>query len=112
MPLVFILSPQRKVDVEDVHVSVYWYVPITFKDNGSAAFKLVPMIAVGGWLPAAEKRDQNKVYAVSTGNNGFGALTIDRSIMLDFPHTIQLGCGGGAYDIVNRGSRWPACSNK
>ncbi|MFH1831531.1 MAG: hypothetical protein ABH827_01880 [bacterium] len=89
------LSAQRKVDLEDLHVSVYWHAPIKFKDNGSTAFKLIPMVSVGGWLPISEERNQDKLFSVPTGNDGFTAVTIDGSLMLDFPEMIQVGAGGG-----------------
>ncbi len=96
------LSPQDKTGLEDLHLSVYWHVPIDFKEKDSTVVTFVPYFAVGVWVPLAEEIDQNKPFSASLGNDGFTGFTVEGSLGFDFPKSIQINLGGGAVVYSSR----------
>jgi hypothetical protein len=99
------LTEQRKTDIEDIHVSVYWSLPIKKEENGEHILSIVPYFSVGGWLPIGQKKDQNKPFSLSVGNDGFAALTTEGAISFDFPEAFQLGFGVGGSFFTTRDLR-------
>jgi hypothetical protein len=99
------LTEQRKTDIEDIHVSVYWSLPIKKEENGEHILSIVPYFSVGGWLPIGQKKDQNKPFSLSVGNDGFAALTTEGAISFDFPKAFQLSFGVGGSFFTTRDLR-------
>jgi hypothetical protein len=82
--------------MEDTHVQLSWQIPFDLKEENETVATIAPWLAVGGWLPSGNKKDYDKAFDLSTGNNGHTGVTAECSINLDFPGTIQIGVGGGA----------------
>lgn len=100
----FDLRTYRKTEAEDVHAQVYWHFPIDFKDkSGDLAVTMIPYLAAGLWIPTSDNLDQNRAFAVPTGNDGFTCFTADVNMAFDFPilptkkypQTLQGAFGGG-----------------
>jgi hypothetical protein len=96
------LYEARATDFEDLHIEVYWNVPINFKEKGSDACTLIPHLSVGAWLPLGREKDYNKAFSVATGNDGFAGLTLEGSLNMDFPGMLQIGFGGGGAFFTTR----------
>jgi hypothetical protein len=89
------LYEQRKIDLEDLHVSLRWNVPFDIKEKGEHILTLAPYLSVGAWLPLAQTKDQNKAFSLSLGNDGFTGITAEGAFSFDFPEIIQISLGGG-----------------
>ncbi len=97
-------KPYQKTDMEDTHIQVYWHMPIEMLDRqDELAMLLVPMISCGAWLPTGKRKDQQKIFSVATGNDGFYGLTVDAAFGLEFPvvpkdegQNFGISLGGGA----------------
>ncbi len=94
-------APYNKSVTEDVHASVHCHMPIEFRDkNNDLAVTVAPYIEVGCWIPTRNDCDADKLFYVSTGNDGYYGLTVEGSVAFDFPllpksnQTFQ-GCFGG-----------------
>lgn len=96
--------PYQKTDAEDTHMQIYWHMPIEILDQqDELAMLLVPMIGCGAWIPTGKRKDQQKIFAVPTGNDGFYGITVDASFGLEFPvvpkstgESFGIAFGGGA----------------
>lgn len=89
------LVEQRRTEPEDMHVSVYWHIPIKIKGENDQTFHVVPHLSVGAWLPFGQEIDPNQPFTISTGNDGFTGGTVEASIAFDFPEALQVSFGGG-----------------
>ena len=95
----------HKTGAEDVHMQVYWHMPIDFKDSaGDLSVTMAPYLSLGLWLPTSKETNTDKAFAVPFGNNGFTCFTAEGSIAFDFPilpqravhpQTLQCAFGGG-----------------
>jgi hypothetical protein len=87
----------HKAEFEDSHVQCHWHAPFNLKDKeGDIAVTVVPYLAGGVWIPTGKKQSQDRVFDMSTGNNGFYGFTAEGSIAFNFPHSVQVSVGGGA----------------
>ncbi|MBM3886604.1 hypothetical protein FJ364_01625 [Candidatus Dependentiae bacterium] len=91
----FDASESNITDLEDLYGNVYWHVPIKIKEKGDHVFSLIPYLSVGASLPMGKDRNQNRLYPVINGNDGYTGLTAEGAIALDFPNMMQLSFGGG-----------------
>ena len=89
------LSEQRRIDLEDTHISLYWNMPFKIKEKGDLIMTLIPYVSIGAWLPLAQKKDQAKAFSLSLGNDGATGITAEGAFTFDFPDSIQIGLGGG-----------------
>ncbi|MFH1644264.1 MAG: hypothetical protein ABIA74_03750 [bacterium] len=88
-----------KTAMEDTHIEFSMNYPIKLEGKDSELeVTFIPILAVGVWAPSGSNFKQDYAFSLPTGNDGFLGLTVDGSLNLDFPGTIQLGFGlGGAY---------------
>jgi hypothetical protein len=97
------LAHYRETVMEDVHMQLHWHLPFDIYDKrGDISTIVIPMFAVGAWLPISSGRDQNKVFSVPATNDGFVGVTADFSLGFDFPvlpnkngESLQINLGGG-----------------
>jgi len=76
----------KKTGAEDTHIQLYWQAPITFRDkDDDVALRVVPLFSVGVWAPTGSDLDQDKLFFVSSGNDGFVGLSLEGSLAFDFP---------------------------
>ncbi len=76
----------KKTGAEDTHIQLYWQAPISFKDkDDDIALRVVPFFSVGVWAPTGSDLDQNKLFFVSSGNDGFVGISFEGSLAFDFP---------------------------
>jgi len=99
----------RKTTVEDMHVSLYWHHPFNCLDSDEdIAVHVIPYFSIGAWVPTGDEVDPNKIFSVSSGNDGFWGLTLDGSIGFDFPMVysknqhLQINFGAGATIFSQR----------
>jgi len=94
---------QKKTVFEDTYIELFWNLPWEIED---ASFNHVatvsPYLAVGVWIPSGKKKDQDQMFSVPSGADGFWGLSAVGSINLDFPGLIQLSFGGGATFYESR----------
>jgi len=91
----------RTTVLEDTLVQAYWQLPIKLKDkSGDTVVTMVPYLAVGAWLPTCQKRDTNRLFTMSGGNDSHYGLAADFALSFDFPEMVQASIGGGlvGYD--------------
>jgi hypothetical protein len=76
----------RNTTLEDTHIQLYWQAPISFRDkDNDVALRVVPLFSIGVWAPTGTDIDQNKLFFVSSGNDGFFGLSAEGSVAFDFP---------------------------
>lgn len=89
------LSRVNVTGLEDTHVRLYWNVPFECCKNNETIVTIAPHFGIGAWLPTGLEADPNRAFSLSTGNEGYAALTIESAINFDFIDMLQFSIGGG-----------------
>jgi len=80
------LSPFHKTCPEDLHLQLYWNVPVDCLDReGEVAMTFIPNLSAGIWFPTGKKSNVDQPFSVPTGNDGFYGITVEGSLGFDFP---------------------------
>ncbi len=89
--------------LEDMHMGFYFIYPIALQDKeGDHFLSVAPYLSLGFWLPTGKQRNQDEVFSLSTGNDGFFGVSCEGSINFDFPGMVQLAFGGGLAAWLSR----------
>ena len=93
------VSDYGKTCLEDTHIETYFNIPIKLKDkDGDHVMSFIPIFSIGVWAPTGEKKKEDYWFSLATGNDGYTGLTLQGSLNMDFPGTVQLAFGlGGAF---------------
>lgn len=91
------IDDYSKTSLEDTHIEATFNLPIKLKDeDGDHVMSFIPILSLGVWAPSGEKKKEDYWFSLPTGNDGFTGLTLQGSLNVDFPGTIQLAFGLGA----------------
>ena len=89
------LGKVSRVAFEDTHVDVHWGGSFALEDDaGDHIVSVIPYVAVGAWIPSGESKNEDILFRLPTGNDGFWGVTAEGILNFDFPHVLTLGCGG------------------
>ncbi len=102
------ISTYHKASMEDTHIQAYWHIPFDICDEKEedVIVTIAPYFNIGLWIPTGQNFNQNKVFSIPTGNDGWYGITAECSIALDFPlvpkkdQHIQGNVGGGVLGFV------------
>lgn len=90
------------IGLEDTHVNFHWNIPFDCKKKNETIVTIAPHVGVGAWLPTGLEADPNRAFSLSTGNDGFAALTVESAINFDFIDMLQFSIGGGGVFYGSR----------
>ncbi len=93
------IADYSKTAMEDTHIETYFNWPIKLKDeDGDHVMSFIPIFSIGVWAPTGDKKKEDYWFSLATGNDGYTGLTLQGSLNMDFPGTVQLAFGlGGAF---------------
>ncbi|MFH1644263.1 MAG: hypothetical protein ABIA74_03745 [bacterium] len=92
-----------KTCMEDTHVEAYFNYPIHLSDeDGDHVMSFIPIFSIGVWAPTGAKKKEDYLFSLATGNDGYTGLTLQGSLNMDFPGTVQLAFGLGAAFFNHR----------
>lgn len=89
------LCEQRLTTLEDTHIDLHWSMPFKRFEGDEYSYTLAPFFSLGVWIPTGVEKNQDKVFSLPTGNDGYMGGTAEASINFDFPKMFQIGFGGG-----------------
>lgn len=82
----------NKTAMEDIRLSLFWrhVFPINQDDIGWPFILMTPFLMLNVSMPTANDYQPNKLFALSSGNNGHRGLGFTGGISFDFVETVEL----------------------
>ena len=89
------LKKVSRAAFEDTHLDLHWGGSFAFEDEDDHHIvSVIPYVAAGVWLPSGESKNEDILFRLPTGNDGFWGYTLEGILNFDFPEALTLGFGG------------------